>query len=254
MKKIVIIVGALALLGLVIFLVVQQASSPTTDQDDTSSTMTPTEDPLDVTLDFYNAWLEAELSTTTSPETADLLSHTTLSDPLRQTLRDSLTQEQLAVHPVLCQTSIPPRIGGKLSYVLDQQAEVHILARGLEERSARMAVVTLSAQAGKWVITGISCSNGETAPEREFAFDREGFLLKSVPPPLNAEYWHLVFEENGIMGHTAPLFFGATATCIAIDGSSATCDPDSFVEPTKVLVQGEITEAGVNVARVTALP
>jgi hypothetical protein len=128
------------------------------------------------------------------------------------------------------------------------------LARGLEERSPNVAVVTLGGDTGEWLITDIRCAQGESGPEREFSFDREGHLLKSVPPPLNPDYWHLVFEENGINGHTAPLFFDESSTCVALDGTEATCNTDNFVDATKALVQGEMTESGVEVKRVTLLP
>ncbi len=252
MKKIIVVVVVVVALGLVAtILLTRQAgfSTPTTEVVN----QVPIGDPMDATMEFYGPWLAAELSTSSDPQTENLLAHPRLTSELSTGLTSALEDTTLEVNPVLCQTSIPPRIGTKLSYRLDTKAEVHVLARGLEDRSTRIAVVTLTAQNGEWVISDITCSNGETAPEREFSFDKEGFLLKNVPPPLNADNWHLVFEENGVMGHTAPLFFSPESTCIATDTTSTVCSPDTFTEPSKALVQGEMAEAGVSVQRVTFL-
>lgn len=252
-KYLIIIAGIVAVVAVVVFISQQTAMAPEKSMTGADETR-PTEDPLDVTINFYNDWLAAEQSTSTSPQVAGLLKRPVLAPELQATLLTKLETPDSTVNPVLCQVAIPPRIGGKSSYTLDTKAEVHVLARGLDERSSRMAVVTLTAVAGKWVISDIACSSGEMAPEREFSFDREGFLLKSVPPPLDATRWHLVFEENGVMGHTAPLFFNTDSVCVAVDQTSGPCDSTTFTEPSKALVQGEMTEAGVTVKRVTALP
>lgn len=251
MKKIFLIIFAIALIALLAFLfsTMRQDGSVTTGDQNAALG-----DPMDATLEFYQAWHEAELSTTTDPQTENLLDHPRISEEVRLALTNALNEDDREVNPVLCQTTVPPRIGTKVSYTLDNQAEVHVFARGFEERSSRTAVVELSGDSGEWLITRINCANGEQGPDREFTFAREGSLLKSVPPPLNPEYWHLVFEEDSVNGHTAPLFFDENSTCVMTDGSETQCDPDTFTDATRAFVQGNMTEAGVNVVRVTFLP
>lgn len=208
-------------------------------------------DPIDPTMEFFNSWLDAVISTTTSPIEANLTSNEFLSESVRNYIIAAQADSARTVDPVLCQTITPKRVGAKVSFILDSKAQLLIIARGGEVKSSEMTVVDLSVVNGKWQITNISCSSGETAPIREFSFEREGFLLKSVPPPLNPDYWHIVFEENGQNGHTSPLFFGATSMCTSIDGVETVCDESKFKDATKVLVQGEMTESGVEVKKVT---
>jgi len=252
MKKTHLIILAVVLIGLiaVLFLVNRDKDAGNPDE----VTLEVLGDPMDATTEFYRAWHEAELSTTTDPQTENLINHPRLSEEVRTSLTESLNDEGTEVNPVLCQTVVPPRFGTKLSYILDNEAEVHVLARGLDERSSRTAVVKLNGVNGEWVISSISCAHGESGPEREFTFEKEGFLLKSVPPPLNPDYWHLVFKENGVDGHTAPLFFNASSTCVMTDGTEQVCDPSTFSEPAKALTQGEMSEIGVDVKRITFLP
>ncbi len=217
---------------------------------DESSTVVTLEDPLDVTLDFYGRWHDAALSTTTGPYAANLLSDPLVSPELAASISAARAEgAETSIDPVLCQPTVPPRIGGKTLFQLDDQAQIMILARGLDERSPYQAVVTLRAVAGNWQFTDISCATGEVAPEREYDFEQEGFLLKSVPPPLDPTHWHLVFEQGGVMGHTVPLFFTEGSLCIATDGVEAPCLPDTFTEATKAYVQADMTEAGAVVKR-----
>ena len=243
MKKIIVIAGIILLIGLigwVIFGGTNQTFEVVRD--------TPEEEPLDVTLDFFSAWLTARNELGDGAFTSDVIASGVLSDAVRARIQS--TADTGGLDPVLCQPSLPPRVGGRELFVLPEEAQIMVLSRGLSERAERQSIVTLRAINGAWVITDISCATGETAPEREFTFEREGFLLKSVPPPLNPDFWHLVFEENGVNGHTAPLSFTPDSLCITPDGASSTCDPATFSEPTKVLLKGEMTETGVTVARV----
>jgi hypothetical protein len=107
------------------------------------------------------------------------------------------------------------------------------------------AIVTVTAQDGGWYISGIRCTPGEVPPEREFSFDNTGFLMKNVPPPLDATRWYLIFSENGEDGHFAPLDFGPESMC-----GDAVCDPSTFREQAEAHVQGEMTETGVVVKKV----
>lgn len=210
----------------------------------------PTEDPLDVTIDFYNEWLSASQSTTTNPKDAGLRDLAVLSTEVRKYLADAETTPlKNGLEPVLCQPTVPARIGAKEIYKQDLSAQIQVLARGGETKSPYQALVDLKAVEGKWQISQISCTQGETAPEREFSFEKEGYLLKSVQPPLDPQYWHLVFEENGTMGHTVPLFFDQTTVCIATNKTESICDPSTFTEPALVLVQAEMLESGAVVKK-----
>jgi hypothetical protein len=198
----------------------------------------PLGDPLDATLEFYEAWHAAKLSTSTEGVVAPI-DHPRLSEEVRAYINSALADTSRTVDPVLCQAEVPPRIGAKLSYALSDKAQVLIVPRRLEQPSARMAVVKLLPQNGQWTITEISCSDGESAPESEFSFEREGSLLKNVPAPLNSEFWHLVFEENGINGHTVPLFFTEASTCTALSGAQTPCDTTTFTEAVRARIQGD---------------
>lgn len=210
---------------------------------------TTTEDPLDVTIDFYNEWLVAVQSTSTTPVDAGLLASPRLSEGVRTKLEATLNNEGMP-DPVLCEPVTPERMGGKVLYALPTEAQIQMLPRGNTERTGAQAVVSLVVQNGAWVISDIYCSTGEVGPEREYSFEQEGYLLKSVPEPLNSDYWHLVFEQNGQGGYTAPLFFDAESICISQDGTEAVCNPDTFIEPAAAYVQAEMTEAGANVKRI----
>ena len=210
----------------------------------------PAEDPMDVTVDFYNNWLDASLSTTTNPKDSGLRENPVLSAEVRKYINDTDTTPLANnLEPVLCQPTLPERIGGKTIYKQDMAAQVQILARGGETKSPYQALVDLKAIEGKWQISQISCTQGETAPVREFNFEQEGYLLKSVPPPLDSKYWHLVYEIRGEKGHTVPLFIDDKTICISLDKSESICNPNSFIEPALVFVQADMLESGAVVKK-----
>ena len=254
MKKRIILIGISVLL---ITLVIVFFNNRATDQQaivvDDVALVVDVEDPIDPTSDFFKSWLDALKSTTTNPVASNLTSSEFLSESVQKYIIEALSDTTRTVDPVICQTVIPERIGIKVSYVLETKAQLLVKARGSEKKSSELTVVDLVVVGNKWQITSISCSSGETAPAREFSFENEGFLLKSVPPPLNPDYWHLVFEENGQDGHTAPLFFSSVSMCTTIEGAVAVCDETQFKDATKALVQGGLTEAGVDVKNVILL-
>lgn len=207
-------------------------------------------DPVDVVADFYSAWLSAVRSTSTDPHQSELTVDPSLSTGMRARLENLGTD--VAVDPVLCQAVVPERIRTKSVFVTEDSAQILVMPRG--EGVTKQSLVALAVIDGAWQITDITCTDGESAPERAFDFEREGYLLKdSVPPPLDSQYWHLVFEENGQAGHTAPLFFDASSICIAPDESESTCDPSQFTEAAKVRVQGDMSESGATVKRLQFL-
>lgn len=233
------IVGAVVLVGLALVLVFNWDDLWSGKQE------VSTLDPIDVTFDFYDPWLAAAQATSTNPFKEGLAKAPILSKELRKKIKNAPRTGAEVVDPVLCQTTTPADISARMVSQDETQAEVLILSR--QKELTGQAVVKLVALNGGWYINDIVCSPGEFAPEREFTFEREGFLLKSVPPPYNPQYWHIVFEENGEKGHAAPLFFDAESTCKALDGKTAVCNPDQFREATKVLVKGSMSETGVQV-------
>ena len=211
----------------------------------------PTEEPIDIALDFYDTWFKMRKESAEMPEQTELTHALVLTPELSERLTSALADTTSNLDPVLCQNEVPEKIGTKKLFVQPDRAQFLIIARG--KILPGQAVVTLETREGEWRITDISCSQGETAPVREFSFEKTGFLLKSVPPPLNPEYWHLVFEENGQMGHTAPLFFSDASTWTLSDGTEQTCDPNQFTDALQANVKGEMTEAGVEVKRLEIL-
>jgi len=204
---------------------------------------------LDVVSPFYNDWLDAAKSTSTDPYQAGLATDSRLSESVKSYIATAQADTESTLDPVLCQSSVPPRIGAKLSYELDGKAQYLLLARGVGVTPEK-AVVSLEVVDGAWLITDIECVSGEEGPVREFSFEREGFLLKSPQAPLDPNLWYLVFEENGQNGHTAPLYFDAASMCVANDETESVCEPTQFINPSQALVKGEMTESGVEVKRV----
>ncbi len=214
---------------------------------------TPESDPIDIVLDFYNPWLAAELSTSTNPHESDLQNSSLLTKELAKNLSSSAEYLAAEINPVLCQSEVPERIGGKLIFVTEKDAEVMVVPRG--KKVPQMAIVSLIIEDNEWIIDGIECSQGDVLPDREFSFENEGFLLRqSVQAPLNPEDWHLVFIQDDEEGHTAPLHFDTESMCTDEGGIVAVCSKDQFTEASKVIVKGEMTEAGVQVKQVELLP
>ena len=204
-------------------------------------------EPVDIVLDFYNPWLEAVQGLTEDPYALGLHKAPVLSLELKKRIADAKNREAGEVDPVLCQTGTPNQISARPVYVREDSAQVLVVSR--DKGDTEQAVVMLTRLNDGWYMSDILCSPGEFAPEREFSFDFEGFLLKSVKPPLAAGNWHLVFEQNGEPGHVVPLFFTAESSCTGFDGNAAACDPSALIEPSRARVQGEMSETGVTVKK-----
>lgn len=203
--------------------------------------------PIDIALDFYDTWLEAIESTSTDPYTLGYASSTLLSAELRDRLIQTAGHAETEIDPVLCQTTVPEQVTGRI--VSKQENAVRVLVMAKEKELTAQSVFTLKRYNDGWFIESIECAPGEFAPEREFSFDKEGYLLKNVLPPLDAQYWHIVFEDNGDEGHTAPLFFEGENACVEKDGNSAPCTTEQFHEADKVHIYGHMTERGVEVTK-----
>lgn len=241
-----VLIGAIVLLmvvlgGVAAFFVFSGSTSSTQEVS--------TDEPTDIVYDFYLPWLEAALSTSTNPYKEDLLKYPYLGKELRARLKEAEKNSD-GVDPVICQTTLPSKISTRIVSKTEEQVEILVTpSRSAQSLSTEQSLVTLLPLNGGWYINEIRCSAGEIGPEREFSFDREGFLLKDVPKPLNPEYWHLIFEEDGELGHFAPLLFSAGSVCVALDGNAGACAPETFVETSKAHVQGEMSEIGVEVKR-----
>ncbi len=209
----------------------------------------PDDDPRSLVVDFYEYWLQAAASTSTNPYDAGLTEVSILTPALKERLAAA---EGSAVDPVLCQETIPEGIRTRVVYELDDSAQILVTYREATttpEVQALQTIITFERSEMGWLMNDITCSSGESEEVGEFSFEREGNLLKSVPAPLNSDYWHLVYEENGQTGNAAPLFFDESSVCIAVDGTESTCDTNTFVEAQKVFLQAQMTEAGPKVKR-----
>jgi hypothetical protein len=212
-------------------------------------------DPMDIALDMANAWRNTLIAT---EDSIMALSEFVASDQFTRAAAEDLkgriadTAREPLLDVILCQVEIPPRIVGRMIVQTNTEAQVMLIARGLENRTPNQTIVTMRGNGeNAWVINSVTCSQGETMPEFEFAFDHTGYLLKSVPPPYTAGNWHVVFEQEGVMGYVAPLTFGDDSLCISTTGEESVCSPDNFKEPVPALVQGDMTEEGVIVKRIT---
>jgi len=250
MKKIVILLTLTIVLGALIVLILSNRDAQTND-----AVVYTSGDPLDIALEVANSWRN---NIATSSELMvslesfldnDLFTRSMAADLVARSY--DLTRDPM-LDVILCQAVTPPRIVGRLIVETPTEAQIMIMARGSEERSPHQSVITLSGNGeGAWVVTGVECTRGEVAPEVEFPFDNEGYLLQSVPPPYQAGDWHVVFEQGGQMGYVAPLTFTTESVCITSSGQESVCDPSSFKEPLPALVQGDMTEMGVTVLRIT---
>lgn len=214
------------------------------NRDSVTKQEVSTDAPIDIVGDFYQDWLNAAQATSTDPYQEELHQNPLLSKQIRDNLKIA-QKSQDGVDPVLCQTTVPMQTAMRIVHETEDKTEIVITARKSE--STEQAIVKVLRLGEGWYIDSITCSPGEFAPDREFTFDTGGNLLKSVPPPYNPDYWHIVFEQNGIPGHAAPLLFDAQSMCRSEGEDNILCNPGTFEETARVHVQGEMTEAGIKV-------
>lgn len=243
--QIALVVGVVAVIGVIVWQVMGDGeglfSDPWTGMEGTS---------IEVALDFYESWLSVRNTEGGDPYTSGLLDYPQLSDSVRDHLAtfEGRLQEEGVKDPVLCQTELPGGLRTIPVYQQDESAQVMI--RSSSKEHTGQAIVTLVAQNGLWQITEINCDSGETGPQGEFSFDKTGFLLKQVPAPLDSNYWHLVFQEAGVLGHAVPLYIEETTVCAQKDGNEVACDDNFLKETMPARVKGELTETGVQVVRI----
>lgn len=250
-----VLAGLLALAVIIIIVAIFFKKSDTGNKADEGITgqEVSSDKPTDIVLDFYDLWLHATKATSTDPYQSELTSWPLLSTALRTRLTDTQGQEVNGLDPVLCQPTAPERVISKIVFELEDKAQILVVARDKTISVSNQAVVTLKRHNDGWYIDEITCSQGESVPEREFSFEKEGHLLKSVPPPLDPQYWYIVFDENGEQGHFAPLFFNAESTCLSTAGIESVCNPDEFKDATKVQMYGQMNELGVDVKKIEFL-
>lgn len=204
-------------------------------------------DAIDTVGNFYEQWLKAaQKPTDADPDQKTLAKSPILSKMLRDRLVEAQKTPNVTPDPVLCQTVTPENISTRRVYESADKAQILVTSRDKEVTD--QATVTLTRLNDGWYIEDIECSLGEFAPDREFSFESEGYLLKgSIPPPYDSKNWHLVFEERGVKGHVVPIFFSSTSECTSLGGEKALCRPEQFQEATKVFIQGQMTERGVEI-------
>ncbi len=203
-------------------------------------------DAVDTVGTFYDQWLTAvKEPTTADPNRVTLIKSLLLSKELRDRLAKESTADA-SPDPVLCQTKTPEKITTSRVFETDGAAQLLVMSR--EKNATEAAIVTLAKLDGGWFIDKIECSKGDIPPQREFSFEKEGFLLKgSIPKPFDPTKWHLVFEDSGVKGNVVPLLFDAQSQCTSLDGKKAVCKQAEFKEATKVFVQAQMTERGATV-------
>ena len=205
-------------------------------------------DVVDTIGSFYGQWLKAvQQPATAKPSLATLVQSPMLSAALSTRLV-AAQKSGTTPDPVLCQTKVPAEIATRKVFEDANKAEVLVTSRdkGVNEE----ADVTLVKTGDMWQIDNIKCSTGEFAPDKEFTFENEGFLLKgSIPPPYSNKSWHLVYEENGTVGNVIPLIFDSKSQCTSLEGVKSVCKLDQFKETMKASIKGQMTEKGASVTR-----
>lgn len=239
------VVGVIVVIGIIVWQVMGGKSL-------LSETWTGMEGaPVDVALNFYESWLSVRNTEGGGdPFAAGLLDYPQISKGVREHLAsfEGKLGEEGTEDPVLCQTELPT--GLRTIPVYQQEESAQIIVRSSSREQFGQALVTLAAKNGLWQITEISCGNAEAGPQGEFSFDKAGFLLKQVPAPLDPNYWHLVFQEAGVLGHAVPLFIDESSVCAQKDGTEVACNEDFLKETIPARVKGELTETGVQVKRI----
>lgn len=203
-------------------------------------------DVIDVAMNLYKPWLDARNSTSTEINLLSILDNAPLTEELRERLKKEAEQAMVEMDPVICQSELPQRIGAKVVYSEDTSAQLIVVPRG--NRVPEQALVTLQLVDNVWLISEVACSRGELAPEQEYSFQSEGFILRdSLQPPLDSSVWHLIYSRDEVSGYTIPLFFDESSVCIL--NGEVVCNVDQLTEATPVFLQGAMQEAGVLVQR-----
>ena len=247
MKNIKLIIGGVVLVAVILIGVYLKGFGGDEASKNLRNQEVSSEDPANIALDFYNSWLEAVKSSSTDPYKLELASATILSDELRTRLQATDGHADTEIDPVLCQTTKPEKVRGKVVFEDENNVEVLVIAK--DKELTAQSLFKLSRLNDGWYINDITCAPGEFEEPREFTFEKEGYLLKTVPPPYKSGNWHIVFENDGELGYITPLIFSPNSTCTATDGSESVCNTGDFSEATKISVKGQMTETGAEVQK-----
>jgi len=239
MKKVIILGIAIVIIGGIMW------SGKGSESDPLGLESVKYTEPADAVDGFYGLWLKAAQDSSLQPDRTTLAQSPTLSNELSAKVLAALTSGA-ALDPVLCQSVVPQSI--TIRNVYAQRDTAQSLVTSKDKNVTKQAVVSLSKSGDSWLINEIECTDGEVAPEREFSFDKEGFLIKgSVPKPYNNKNWHLVFIQDGKAGNVVPLIFDTKSQCTSVEGVKAVCKPEQFKETSQVRVRGGMTERGATV-------
>jgi len=201
------------------------------------------DDPTDIVLDFYQEWLEAAQSTSTTPYQLGL----TTSPILSKTLSDRLvtTGKDQEIDPVLCQKILPTKVSSRTIIAATGTTQILVLSK--EPKQTGQAVYVVSRLNDGWYIDDILCSQGESEISGEFSFDHVGGLYKNDQLQAEEKYWSLLYLQNDQV-YTARLFFTPESICTDPGLNESVCNQDQFTEM-KVVVQGDMSETGVAVKK-----
>lgn len=205
------------------------------------------DDPLNISIDYYQSWLDARNSDSSNPYEENLNKFPILSKDLRKKLAQSKKTFEAETDPVLCQSVLPT--GSSARIVYQQEDEVQILILATDDGLEGQSIFTLNKYNEGWYINDIECRAGEFGEEKEFNFENEGLLIKDVPDSYNSQFWHLVYVENKEM-ILAPLFFSEESKCIDSDQNEKVCNVDEFNEGETVKTFGQLSETGVDVEKI----
>lgn len=244
------IVGAGILVIIIAAFFLHSQNSPSNTQVDDTKHRGIAGDPIDIVGDFYSSWLARKRTTNTSSSTYNPLESEVLSYGMQAKLENfDFSSPVSELDPVLCQTSLPEGLRSRTIFSTENSLQVMMLSS--DRQAGGQAIVTLEEHNDLWEIADITCGHGEEAPDMgEFTFDNNGYLLKdSLPDNFDKSNWHLVYEENGVNGHTVPLLFGDSSTCTDEAGNESSCQTGDFEEAMHIHAQGDMTEAGLDVKK-----
>lgn len=202
-----------------------------------------TEDPIDIALDFYSDWKTGVFD---SLDNFTLYQSNILSKDLKEKFKKSKGDFGSENDPVLC--GIDMDSGVTIRKVYNSEDSIQLLVLSRDSLNTNQSIITLTKLNDGWYIENIRCADGEMGEEREFSFDREGYLLReSSPAPLSTDNLNLMFEEEGGDPFSfVPLIFNDESRCIE-DGNEGSCDIGKYKESDSAKVKGQMTESGVEV-------
>ncbi len=252
------IIGAISIFVLIVIGVFMWSSNDQSESTDITVEHRGLDgDPTDIMLDFYHSWLTKRTSTSTTDTVENPLDSMALSYSLQEKLASfDFSASEPGLDPVFCQNSIPDKFRSRSMSKQDEMVQILVISSNEQAQEYGQAAVTLEKHNDLWEIARIDCGNLEQAPDTgEFNFNQEGRLLRdSLPDSFSRDSWYIVYSQNDIPGHTVPLLLDDKSMCTTQEGNVISCADFAFYEAVHVYVQGQMTEAGVDVHQVKILP